>query len=76
MLVDPDRILGYRNSPIASEGAQGNLTPGADPNIHNLPESADDDDNLHFDGVIGAESAQRVSVKLAGLAGRVSHKGT
>lgn len=69
MLEEKDRVMGYWNSPVDSEGAHGNLTPCADPNIDNLSESVDENDGRDFDGASGWESTQRVSVKwkLQGL---------
>lgn len=53
MLEEQDRVTDYRNSPVASDGAQGSLTPAADPNIDSLSEDVDEDDNRDFDGAIG-----------------------
>lgn len=64
MLDAQVRVTGHRSRPEASGGVQGNLTPSANPNIDNLPEVFDDDDDWNFDGVIGGESAQRGVVKL------------
>lgn len=45
MLEEQDHVTGYRDSPVVSEGGQGNLTLGADPNVDNLPKSVDDDED-------------------------------
>lgn len=42
MLAEQDRETSYGDSPVASEGSQGNLTPAADPIINNLLDSVDD----------------------------------
>lgn len=77
MLEELDRVTGYQIRPMALEEAQENFTPGADPNIDNLPKGVDDDDDCDFDGVVGGDSAQRVSVaEVARLAGRVSDNKT
>lgn len=44
-LEEGDRVTDYRNSPVVSEGVLGNLTRGADPDVNNLPEGIDDNDN-------------------------------
>lgn len=36
MLDEQDRLLGYRISAVAPKEAQGNSTPGADPNIESF----------------------------------------
>lgn len=46
-----------------SEGRQGHVTPCADPDIDNLPDRVDDDDDRSFYGAISGESAQHVGVK-------------
>lgn len=48
---------------MVSEGAQENLTPGADPNVDMFPKGADDYEDWDFDGAIGGESAQHVGLK-------------
>lgn len=63
MLGKQDRVRGYRHGPVASEGAQGNLTPGAGPNVDNLPDGVGEDEDCDFDGASGGESAQRVGIK-------------
>lgn len=55
--------MGYRRSPFALEGAQGNLTAVVDPDIDMLPEGVDDDEEWDFDGTVGGDSKQRVGVK-------------
>lgn len=42
-MEEKDRVIGYRNSPVASEIAPQNLMPGEDANIENLPEVVDDE---------------------------------
>lgn len=56
-------MTGYRNSPVVSEGGRGNLTPGDDSNVDNLPEDIDDDEDWNFDSATGGESVQHVGVK-------------
>lgn len=58
-----DHASGYRDSPVVSGGRQDNLTHGADPNIDNLPEAVDDDNDWNFDEQISEESVQRAGVK-------------
>lgn len=60
---EQDCVMRYHNSPVASNGAQGKLTTGADSNIDRLPEAIDDIDNLEFEGPIEGESSQRVDEK-------------
>lgn len=57
MLEERDCVTSYRNSPIVSEGCQGNLTPGADTNVDSLSVGVDDDEDWDFNGAIGKESA-------------------
>lgn len=54
---EQDRVMDYRSSLVASEEAQGNLTPVANPNIDNLQEGVDDDD------AVGGTSILRVGLK-------------
>lgn len=63
MVVEKDRVTSCRNSPVASEGVQGNLTPGAEPNIDKLPEGVDENEDWDFDGAISGESSQYVGMK-------------
>lgn len=44
-------------------GPQGNLRPGADSDIDNLPESVDDENDRDFDGAISGDFALRVGAK-------------
>lgn len=48
---------------MASEDAQGNLTPEANPSIDNFSEGVNDDEDWDFDGVISGKSAQCVEIK-------------
>lgn len=63
MSEEQDHLSGCRDCLVVSERCQGNLTPGADPNIHNLPEGLDDDDNWDFNGAIGGDSVQCAALK-------------
>lgn len=56
-------MSGFRNSTVVSEGGQGNLTHGPDPDIHSHPEGIDDNKDWDLHGAIGGESAQHVVVK-------------
>lgn len=38
MLEEQDRVSGNRDIPVAPEGGRGNPTPGAGPDLDNLPE--------------------------------------
>lgn len=63
MLDEQDRVKGYEKGLAASEGAQGNLTLGADQNINILSEAVDGDKYWDLDGTISGESTQRDAVK-------------
>lgn len=63
VLEEQDCVTGYWDSPVISEGGQGNLTPGADSNIVKLPEVFDEDENCDLDGATGGECAHRDGVK-------------
>lgn len=62
-LDERDLGTGYQNSPVVLERLQGDLTPGADPNIGNLLEGVEDDNDWAFDGTIRGESTKILSVK-------------
>lgn len=62
-----NRVMGGKNSPLASGGAQGNLTSGVDLGIDPLAEAEDDDDDRDFDAATGGKFAKRVGVKLKSL---------
>lgn len=57
-MEESDRVTGHRNSPVASEGAQGDLAPAAGSNIDCFLEGEYDDDDLNSVGSIGEKSAQ------------------
>lgn len=63
MLEERDRLSGSRDSPVASEGSQSNLTPGADPNIDTHPEDFNDVDDWDICGAVGGDSVQNARVK-------------
>lgn len=63
MLEEHDHVTGFRNSPVASEGDEKNVMLVANPNVDNLSEMVDDDDDLDFYGAIGGESAQGVCLR-------------
>lgn len=63
MLDEQDRATAFRNSLVASEGAQQNFSPGAGPNIESLSEGANYDKDRDFECAIGREFVQRVGVK-------------
>lgn len=63
MLEEQDCVTCYRNSPVASEGPQSNLTPGEDPNIYRLPKGRKDVEDWEFIDAIVGESVQSVGVK-------------
>lgn len=56
MLEEQDRVTGYQNCSVASEGPQVNLTPCEDPNVDKLPEAVSEDDDWGFDSTIGRAS--------------------
>lgn len=56
MLDGKDPLKGYRNSSLASKGAQEILTSGVSPNINDLPEGVDDDQALNSHSAIEEDS--------------------
>lgn len=63
MLEKQNRVLGYQNSPVILEGGQSNQTSDAVPDIDDLQEGVNDDNDLNFDSAIDRESALLVGVK-------------
>lgn len=57
MLGEQDQATGYWLSPVAFEGARGNLMSGEDPKIDMLVEAVDVEEEWNLDGAIGGESA-------------------
>lgn len=58
MLEEQCRVSACSERPEVSESGQGNPKPGADPDIDNLPERVDEDDDWDFDSAINGEFVQ------------------
>lgn len=63
MLEEQERVSGYQDGPVVSEGGRSKLTPGTDPNIAKLLKVVDDDDDWDFNNAIGGGSVHRGCVK-------------
>lgn len=60
---EQDHLIGHRNSPVASQWAQENLTLGTHPSTRTLPESINDDGDFERDGDIYRMFTERVGLQ-------------
>lgn len=65
MLDEQGRVTGYRCSPVASDGSQGNSMSAAKQKFDSLPKNAEDAEKYSFDGAIG-ETPCSVLVRSTG----------